>query len=148
MAQWGKNGLLSDKEEIFYPEKNASTVNTKNLPLLYGPTGQVKTVVEQYSAMEKMLASKKMTIKMLMMSQSGAWFVRLTTGTVLLLGREHPLERLTRFLRAYEAVFMGNESAEDGLVHFARRVDLRYPHGMAISWATEPVEEKKQIEDK
>lgn len=143
MAQWGKDGFLSDKEEIFYPEKKVSTVgsinaiNAKSLPMLYGPASQVKTIVIKYYLMKKMLVPKKMAIKTLYMSRSGAWFVSLTNGTVLLLGREKPLERLGRFLRAYESIFLTNDST-DGQVRFARRVDLRYPHGMAISWATEP----------
>ncbi len=140
MAKWGKNGLLSDKQEIFYPnferKEQESTSIKKGLPTLYGPASQVNTIVQQYNSMSKMLWQEKMTIKTLYMSRSGAWFIQLTNGTMLLLGRETPLERLARFLGAYDSIFLNND-AVDQEIRFARRVDLRYPHGMAISWATE-----------
>jgi cell division protein FtsQ len=147
LARWGKDGLLSDKEEIFYPESQNLPNGFDQFPILYGPTEQVKNVVKQYNILQEMLSNKGMTIKMLYMSQSGAWSIRLTNGTMLLLGRDEPVKRLARFLHAYDSIFMNQP--DDGQIHFARRVDLRYPHGMAISWAVEPMNKNKDSsEDK
>ncbi len=149
MARWGKDGLLSEQEEIFYPDNKKNVPNaSEQLPILYGPPEQVKNVVQQYNTMEKMLSTKDMSIKMLYMSRSGAWTIRLTNGTMLLLGRDVPLERLKRFLHAYNSIFL-DIKPEDGQIRFARRIDLRYPHGMAIAWGIEPVNESKvSSEDK
>lgn len=148
MARWGKNGLLSKQDEIFYPDSKNLPSNSEQLPILYGPAEQVKNVVQQYNVMQKLLNSKDLTIKMLYLSRSGAWTIRLTNGTMLLVGKDYPLERLKRFLKAYDSIFLKNE-VEDGQIRFARRVDLRYPHGMAISWGIEPMKENKDSsEDK
>lgn len=123
--RWGEKGLLSDKEEIFYPDE-LSVEMKDSLPILYGPEGQVQEVVSQYKNMTQMLQTKKLSGQMLLMSDSGAWFLRLNNGPLLLLGKDDSIKRLARFLRVYDTVFVDN--------HVARRVDLRYPHGMAISW--------------
>lgn len=131
LARWGEKGLLTNKEAIFYPE-TAVLSEYETMPVLYGPENQIKTVIQQYQIMTQMLKKKQLAIGMLLMNESGAWFVRLTDGTLLLIGREDPLKRLARFLRSYDAVFITEQSVEQPKV--ARRVDLRYPHGMAISW--------------
>ncbi len=136
LAHWGEQGLLSDKEDIFYPNTPFAEMNDPNLPILYGPEGQNKVLVEQYDKITKMLQTKQLSGQMLLMSESGAWFLRLDNGTLLLLGSDNPLERLGRFLRVYDAVFAGE--------HLARRVDLRYPHGMAVSWVEESKSAVKQ----
>lgn len=133
-ARWGKNALLSDKEEVFYPDATFFKIK-HHLPMLYSPEGQTKVVAEQYSLMTQMLKTKKMSIKSLLLSDSGAWVLRLNNGTLLLLGRDEPIKRLSRFLRTYDAVFEDNV---EGQKRKARRVDLRYPHGMAVSWVAEP----------
>ena len=113
------------------------------MPILYGPVQQVKNVVERYNAMQRLLSSKGLAVKILYLSQSGAWSLRLTNGTVLFLGKDFLMERLNRFLRFYDKFIANNDSndSEEDKNRFARRVDLRYRHGMAVSWAIEQEKE-------
>ena len=56
-----------------------------------------------------------------------AWELTLSNGLQLHLGKRDLDMRITRFCKAYPAVFA--ERAE----HLAS-VDLRYPRGMAVQW--------------
>lgn len=134
-ARWGEKGLLSNKDQIFYPNK-ISQIDAR-LPILYGPVEQKQKIIAEYGVMANMLAREKLTIETLLLSESGAWVIRLRNGTLLLLGKDDPIKRLNRFLKAYQSVFL----TEDGQTKMARRVDLRYPHGLAVSWVVEPIKE-------
>lgn len=170
LARWGDSGFISDKEEIFYPDDllvdlNDSSKKVKpnlanqplnsedfqHLPILYAPDGQLKIVLQQYKVMSEMLNTKQLILQTLLLSESDSWELRLTDGTILLLGREEPLKRLSRFLNAYNVIFnpevQVNKTSHDEVLdeeskpniqkRVARRIDLRYPHGMAISWVDE-----------
>lgn len=131
-ARWNRNGFISDKGEIFYPETSSITSqqeSLQNLPQLQGLDTQTQTLMKMYSLMNPMLKTKELTLKTLSVSAGGAWTLLLSNGTLLLLGKQAPLKRLTRFLRVYDRVFLNQQ---------AKSVDLRYPHGMAVSWIVKP----------
>lgn len=144
LARWGNKGLISDKKEIFYPaHMSLDTEKFNDLPKLYGPSGREQVVLSHYDTMSNMLQSKHLSLKTLLLSDSSAWVLRLENGTLLLLGIDEPLKRLSRFLRSYDTIF--NSEAEEWQnsdqklgkpvnQRVARRVDLRYPHGMAVAW--------------
>jgi cell division protein FtsQ len=131
LVRWGEKGLLSDKNEVFHPGKICAEMHG-NLPILYGPEGKIQLIVKQYDTITRLLQTKQLSIQTLLLSESGAWFLRIKNGPMLLLGTDKPVEKLKRFLRVYKVVFE-NEN------HVARRVDLRYSRGMAVLWA-DPVE--------
>lgn len=157
LARWGSPdttnaapvALVSDKNEIFYPnadflplELTDTTISDATLPILYAPDEQVKTILMQYHMMGELLKKYDLSIKMLLLSDSHAWMLRLNNDTLLLLGREQPMQRLMRFLQVYPTIFVKTDESHHEYLRKARRVDLRYPHGMAISWATEMPEIK------
>jgi len=125
VARWGKKGLVSDQNLLFYPEPE--TISAE-LPVLYGPLSQLDNILKTYQIFQQVLTVKKLKLQALLLTESNAWIIRLSNGTVLLLGSQAPLKRLRRFVSAYESVF--GEYPE----RTAQQVDLRYPHGMAVSW--------------
>lgn len=132
-ARWKHNGFISDQGKIFYPE-TSSTISQQEdlqkLPLLQGLDTQTHTLMKMYNVMSTMLKTKELSLRKLSVSAGGAWTLLLSNGTLLLLGKQAPLKRLTRFLRVYDRIFINQQ---------VKRIDLRYPHGMAVSWIVKPL---------
>lgn len=131
-ARWNNNGFISDKGEIFYPKTSSTTSqqdDLQKLPLLQGLDTQTHTLTKMYAVMTPMLKTKGLTLQTLSISTGGAWTLLLSNGTLLFLGKQAPLKRLTRFLRVYDRIFLNQQ---------VKSVDLRYSHGMAVSWIVKP----------
>mgnify|MGYP002626061203 CR=1 FL=1 len=74
-----------------------------------------------------MLEEVNVSITDLVLSDRLAWRLTLNNNIELLLGREEPMKRLTRFITLYHNI----ETQKD---RRAEKVDLRYPHGFAVQW--------------
>lgn len=124
-AFWGDKALLSDQGVLFAPESIPTDLPV--LPALQGPDGRVSHVWQQYLEMEKLLAPLELHITHLMLAPRGAWQLRLSNGTTILLGTHDILTRLNRFTRVYRKHF---EEKQSQMAY----VDLRYTSGMAVGW--------------
>lgn len=123
-AVWAQGGLLSARAEIFKPD--ASTVPS-GLPVFDGPEKLRNKMLESYRQFSELLAPLGMQISGLKLDERHSWQLELHSGMRLKLGREHELERLTRFTRSYPRL----QALDRGQV---KRVDLRYTNGMAVAW--------------
>lgn len=128
IARWGVQGVVSAEGHIFYLSHMLpkTEILLHVLPRLWGPQEDAPLVVHMYDTIAKKLAPYHLTVQSVHLSGSGAWNVVLSDGTELLLGSTQPLNRLDRFLRLQNTLFVN---------HVAKRVDLRYEHGLAITWA-------------
>lgn len=124
VARWMTRDLITADGQVFTPEHPPVM---KDLPFLLGPKEHAKSVLNHYVEMQSMLGPYHLVISEVHFTARQAWWIRLDSGMVLMLGRDDPLAALTRFTKSYESVFGAN-------VNDAERVDLRYPSGIAVKW--------------
>lgn len=124
LAVWAAGGLLNETGEIFKP---AASTYPSGLPIFQGPEKLRDKMLDSYRRFSGLLSPLDMRITKLKLDQRQAWQIGLHNGIHLKLGREHELERLARFIRAYPRL---SSMDRGGL----KRVDLRYTNGMAVEW--------------
>ncbi|KAA9002598.1 cell division protein FtsQ [Affinibrenneria salicis] len=109
----------------------AERIRNMKMPLLYGPEGGEKEVLEGYRTMSQALASARLNLKMVAMSARHSWQLALDNDIRLELGRDERTRRLQRFLELYPLLQRQaqNDSKRIGYV------DLRYDTGAAVGWA-------------
>ena len=119
LARWGARALVNVQGEVF------QGTYAGELPLFDGPEGTAKEIAIQYEYFRRSLASIGQTPAQVQISPRRAWQVKLASGLMLELGREHVEARLARFISAYDRT----------LAQLGRKldyVDLRYPNGFAV----------------
>ncbi|VAX76414.1 Cell division protein FtsQ [Serratia symbiotica] len=128
VARWNDWSRV-DAEGIPFREP-IEWVGKQTLPLLYGPEGSEKEVLESYLAMSTILAASKYTLKMLTMSARHSWQLTLDNNVRLELGRDDRTGRLKRFIELYPIL------QQQGLDKNKRvsYVDLRYESGASVGW--------------
>ncbi|WP_028388174.1 cell division protein FtsQ/DivIB [Legionella fairfieldensis] len=123
VAIWN-NALLTAEGELFNEGK---VLTDSSLPRLLGPINQQKEVLQVYEKMSKILSIYGLHAASLEWRDNQAWQLTLANGLQLRLGKRDLELRITRFCKAYPAVFA--ERSEQ-----LASVDLRYPRGMAVQW--------------
>lgn len=134
LAKWNdvdgvQNGLVNTYGEIFEAEAEGDA-QIAALPLLSGPKGSAKEVVDNYQRFKARLLAINQTPVAVVLSARRAWQITLDDGALLELGKAAVDARLARYVDAYPVV--------PALQLANARVDLRYQSGMAIK-ATEAV---------
>lgn len=124
VARWGEGALLNNNGEAFTPQDLAQY---QSLPLLQGPQRAQAQVMQQYQMLSQMLRPLGFSITRLELRERGSWFVSTAQGVELLLGRDHLVEKVQRFVAIY------NKALKDKAASI-ERVDLRYPNGLAVAW--------------
>lgn len=130
-ARWGTKRLVNPEG---VPFEFGETGLPEGLPVLAGPDGSGKRVVERYHHVNSVLAPLAMKVARLELSERGAWTLQTDSGIVVQLGIEAFDLRLGRFVKAYP--LLTKERVEKMVT-----VDTRYANGMAVKWA-EKVEAK------
>ena len=134
VARWGEGyaEMVNSHGEVFaalLPENDM-----RRLPLLAGPTGTAREVLEHFVAFNETLASVGERASQLSLSARLAWQLKLENGMRVEIGREHPKSpvgpRLERFVAVYPSMVAG-------LPVLPTVVDLRYPNGFAMKVAGE-----------
>ena len=131
VARWGNEALLNNQGQAFAPRE---LTHYENLPQLYGPQRAQPAVMQQYQLLSQLLRPLGFSVASLELRERGSWF--LTTGVnstgqsiELLLGRDHVLEKMRRFVAIYETTL------KPQIANIAR-IDLRYANGLAVGWRT------------
>lgn len=129
VARWGDEALLNNQGQAFTPRELS---NYEHLPQLFGPQRAQQQVMQQYQVLSQMLRPMGFSIVRLELRERGSWF--LTTGASsagpgieLLLGRDHLVEKMRRFISIYD------KTLKEQITNIAR-VDLRYSNGLAVGW--------------
>ncbi len=131
VARWGSEGLLNEQGALFRPENKT---DFSGLPLISGPEGQEKQMLEVMKGLSLVLRDRAMVLKAFYVNERRAWKVVLQNGMKIKLGRITPLKNIQRFLKTVD--LLGGR-----VLAMIEIVDLRYPNGYAVTWKT-GVEEK------
>lgn len=123
IATWN-NAMMTKDGEIF---NKGGVLTDSGLPHLSGPINQQKEVLQVYEKMSKILSIYGLHASALAWRDNQAWDLTLANGLQLRLGKRDLDTRITRFCKAYPAVFAER-------VEQLASVDLRYPRGMAVQW--------------
>jgi cell division protein FtsQ len=129
IARWGEAQLLNNQGQAFAPRELA---NYEHLPQLFGPQRAQQQVMQQYQVLSQMLRPLGFSIARLELRERGSWFLTTGAGSAgpgidLLLGRDHLVEKLRRFIAIYD------KTLKDQITNIAR-IDLRYANGLAVGW--------------
>ncbi len=126
---WGSDQLVSEEGELFTANQAEAD---DGLPLLNGPVGSEKKVVDRYRDFKRWLAPLGSAPQVVTLSTRYAWRVELANGMRLDLGRER--ERDTLEVRCQRLVAAWPEVTKQW-GRDIEYVDLRYPNGFAIHTA-------------
>lgn len=133
VARWGDGALLNNQGQAFTPRELA---NYENLPQLFGPQRAQQEVMQQYQLLSQLLRPLGFSVARLELRERGSWFLNTGVNSTgqsieLLLGRDHILEKMRRFVAVYE------KTLKPQIANIAR-VDLRYANGLAVGWRELP----------
>ena len=124
MVRWGSNALLNKQGDLMIPD---NIEDFKNLPLITGPEGQERKLLEIMKGVYIVLQDKSLQLAEFHVNERRAWRIKLANGLEMQLGMKAPLENMQRFLKTMDLL------GEEQLALIAS-VDTRYPNGYAITW--------------
>lgn len=127
VVRWGDNALLNNQGDLLVPD---NIDDFKNLPLITGPQGQEKKLLEIMKGVYIVLKDKSMQLAEFHVNERRAWRIKLASGLEMQLGRKAPLENMQRFLKTMD--ILGAEQVAQ-----MASVDTRYPNGYAVTWKPE-----------
>ncbi|MBV4412508.1 cell division protein FtsQ [Enterobacteriaceae bacterium YMB-R22] len=138
LARWNDQHMVDVDGNAF--SVPAARTRRQLLPMLYGPEGSEKEVLEGYRTMSEALAKGRFTLTEAAMTARRSWMLTLNNNIKLNLGRGDTMKRLNRFIELYPV--LQQQARVDGKI--IRYVDLRYDSGAAVGWAPAPVEDLNQ----
>ena len=124
LARWGDKALLNGEAEVFTPSRDLMPAA---LPLLAGPVGSHKRVLDKYDTIHAMLSSYHLEVASLSLTKRRAWRFKLVDGPLVMIGSKQVDERLKRFSEFVLTQFAGD------LLN-AELIDMRYTNGFAVKW--------------
>ncbi len=128
VALWGEHAYISSQGVIFTPTE----VHTiAGLPVLYGPADHALYVMDQFRAMNAILAPVGLHVSELELTDRMSWRLRLDDGLPLRVDAHDTLAKLQRFVVLYRHELAAR-------VAQIRSVDLRYSNGIAVAWQQAP----------
>ncbi len=122
IARWGDQHLLNQYGESFAPELQSDDLT---LPLLRGPEGFERKVMEQYQVFSQKLSETGLRVREIALSDRGSWTLRMENDMQVSIGRNDVMERMERFVTFYSR-HLYTQLAE------IEAVDLRYSNGISI----------------
>lgn len=125
VARWRPGGLLNRDGEVFSP---ATESLPQGLPLLNGPPGTERLVLERFNFIDGVFAGAGLHVMELALSDRRAWRCRVMGGPEVIIGRIHFVERIRR-----SATALGTTLHENLAV--IERLDMRYTNGFAVRWS-------------
>ena len=135
VARWGKNALLSERGDAFFPDGAA---DMSGLVRLSGPELRKNELLDFFRANKSNLQTLSLHMTHAHFSRRGALTVRLSDGSKIILGREQQNERWSRLLENLPTLRAKNPGRS--LIE----VDMRYTNGLAARFApADPKPENK-----
>jgi cell division protein FtsQ len=119
LARWGAAALVNTHGEVFQAAYDGE------LPVFVGPEDAAREIAIQYRYFQRSLVAMGETPVQVRVTPRRAWQVKLQSGLMLELGREHIEARFARFV-ALHARTIGRL---DRRIDY---VDLRYANGFAV----------------
>lgn len=119
VAVWQTGGLVDRQGDVFEAATEA------DLPLLGGPPGTSRLLVQRYVEIQRTLSQIGLTPRAVELSPRHAWTIELAEGPRIDLGRTADLAPLQRFVAIYPQHI-------EALMPRIGRIDLRYRNGLAL----------------
>ncbi len=123
VAIWNESLMTADGKLFNIGKEQADS----ELPRLSGPKQQQADILQMYEKLSNILTIYGLHASGLQLRDNQAWELVLSNGVQLHLGKRDLEKRLTRFCRAWPAVFADKPEQ-------LSTVDLRYARGMAVQW--------------
>lgn len=127
IVRWGNHGLLNKYGDVLIPDNMKDFMN---LPLISGPEGQERKLLEIMKGVYIVLKDKSMQLAEFHVNERRSWRLKLASGLEMQLGSKAPLENMQRFLKTMD--LLGEEQ-----IAMMASVDTRYPNGFAVTWKPE-----------
>lgn len=124
IAHWGDGALLGIDGRIF---KVPDTGVVNGLPQFRAPDDRVTDMMAFYRTATTDFVPYGLHVNEVDMSTRGSWTLVLSNGARVVVGGEHPDQRLAHFAAALPILMRGRS---DGFVY----ADLRYSNGFAVRW--------------
>ncbi|MBT8062422.1 MAG: FtsQ-type POTRA domain-containing protein [Xanthomonadales bacterium] len=128
VAHWTQGRLVSTDGDAF-SVPGASEI--QGLPWLEGPEEKLDEVFKSWRYFNNLLMPTGQEIQHIRLDARGSWFVELSNGTEVQIGREAASERLHRLVDSWAELLQGRDLAPMG-------IDLRYTNGFAVRWPEAP----------
>lgn len=123
-AHWTDGRLISrDGRPFSVPGAD----EIQGLPWLDSPESNLDQAVAAWHSFNAILQPIGLEIERLRLDPRGAWYLGLSNGTRVDIGRGDPEDRLHRLVRSWPVLLQDRERAPAG-------VDLRYTNGFAVRW--------------
>lgn len=127
VLRFGEDAYLNPYAEVFRP---AAALPGLELPLVEGPAGSEKLLLERFDAFAELLEPSGLRIARLALDGKHAWRITLGNGSELLLGRRE-VENKARIV---SQLLAGDWAADRDRIE---RLDMRYSNGVAVAWKGE-----------
>lgn len=124
VVRWGDKSLLNERGEPFTPRL---TEELQRLPLIMGPQGYERRLLEIMLGLKQALAEQSLELTTFRVTERRSWKLILANGMEVELGRQKPLKNFQRLLKVLPV--LGQER-----VAAIAKVDMRYPNGFAVVW--------------
>lgn len=125
IAYWNDNAFVSSTGKVFESEY----LSARDLPQLYGPHGKEQSMMVHYQRLNTALRKSGQFIKVLSLNERGSLQFENQFGVQVSLGNVDIEQRLKRFIR------VSNQIALHEVTPRIRRIDTRYPNGVAVEFA-------------
>lgn len=124
IAVWNGVSLLAENGTIFSPPLKTFP---SHLPMLNAPLGQQDILMKMFKQLSFQFSTLGLSVIELDLTSRLAWYVRLSNGLELILGRDDTENRVHRFIESYTQIIASH-------VAEINYIDLRYANGFAVKW--------------
>lgn len=138
IARWGSSGFLNARGERKEIGDNARLAF---LPMLLGGDQSERQLMKSYREMVQLLQPSGLRVAALKRDDRGAWWLKLDNGLELVIGRDHVMEKMRRFLVVWEGELKSK-------VEQVAKVDIRYDNGVAVEWLAKQAWSDEQVGQK
>lgn len=130
IARWNRDGFLNRRGEALEVLDNSVL---QQLPLLLGPQGEARRVMEEYRHAAQMLLPVGLKTMEFRLDKRNAWHLKVAveqsdTELEIEVGQGGVTEKIRRFLAVYKRVLRDREADIE-------HIDIRYPNGVAVRWS-------------
>ncbi|MEZ5530258.1 MAG: cell division protein FtsQ/DivIB [Porticoccaceae bacterium] len=138
IARWGSSGFLNARGER---KEIGDNVRLAFLPMLLGGDQSERQLMKSYREMVQLLQPSGLRVAALKRDDRGAWWLKLDNGLELVIGRDHVMEKMRRFLVVWESELKSK-------VEQVAKVDIRYDNGVAVEWLAKQAWSGEQVGQK
>lgn len=124
IAYWNDDAFINNAGIVF----ESDFLAPGDLPQLYGPVGKEQSVMGHYQRLNRALAKSGQFIEVLSLNGRGSLNFKNQHGVRVALGNVDIEQRLKRFIKVSRRI------ASIEAVPRVRRVDTRYPNGVAVEF--------------